>query len=513
MVRKRSLDSVNGRIIVTFGANFIKSILTFFVGITLARLLGPTDYGQYAFLLAVFLSFRSLMEMGTSNAFFTFLSQRSRSKQFYHYYFSWVLIQFALPVIIILCLPEVWLENLFKSNNLVLVVAAFVASFTQQTLWNAVVQVGESHRLTIDVQVCNVAIAAVHFLFVISFYWVNHKSLISIYLLIAAEVVLAILCLKVVWRDKLKLSKADELLGVNQFVSEFWEYCKPLIPFAWVSFAYSFVDAWLLRHFGGAEEQAFYTIAAQLSAISLIATTSVMKIFWKEVAEAQHLGNEQRVYHLFTSIGKRLYLFAAAVSGMLIPWSEELVLVMLGEAYLGGVAALGIMLFYPVHQSMGQLVGSMFYAIEKTRTYVSLGLIFMLVSIAFAFFILLPESSYGLGMGSEGLAVKMVIAQIVSVNVGLYLLYRIKGWRFTWFYQIVTLSLMLMGGWSIKEVVVLILSDDLSNIVKFLVSGSLYVFYVGAAIFAFPNSTLGLSRNNLKQRLNGLLKIREARIK
>ena len=74
--------SIRSRFIFTVGINFFKSLLSFITGILLARLLGPEFYGNMAFLLGSFMGVLRLLNMGSSSAFFTFLSQKTRSRKF-----------------------------------------------------------------------------------------------------------------------------------------------------------------------------------------------------------------------------------------------------------------------------------------------------------------------------------------------------------------------------------------------------------------------------------------------
>ncbi|MBK9521661.1 MAG: hypothetical protein IPO13_08645 [Rhodocyclaceae bacterium] len=78
--------SLRQRFAASFTANVVRSGISFATGLLLARWLGPADYGRMAFLLASFFAFRGLSDMASSSAFFTFLSQRQRSRRFISYY-------------------------------------------------------------------------------------------------------------------------------------------------------------------------------------------------------------------------------------------------------------------------------------------------------------------------------------------------------------------------------------------------------------------------------------------
>ena len=69
-------------------------------------------------------------------------------------------------------------------------------------------------------------------------------------------------------------------------------HCKLLIPLAWLGFLYEFLDRWMLS-LGSSEEQAYYALAANFAFIALIATSSIIKVLWKEIAEAYDENNQK----------------------------------------------------------------------------------------------------------------------------------------------------------------------------------------------------------------------------
>jgi len=70
-------------------------MIGFVTGLLIARALNPAGYGDLMFLLGSFVAIRSLLDMGSSSAFYTFLSQRARGRRFYLVYFAWLALQFV----------------------------------------------------------------------------------------------------------------------------------------------------------------------------------------------------------------------------------------------------------------------------------------------------------------------------------------------------------------------------------------------------------------------------------
>ena len=99
--------SISSRFAVSVLANLLRGGLVFVTTIIIARVLGPEVYGDYAFLLGSFVATMSLLNMGSSNAFQTFISQKERGKLFVLSYAGWQLLQILLMLLVIgIILPE-----------------------------------------------------------------------------------------------------------------------------------------------------------------------------------------------------------------------------------------------------------------------------------------------------------------------------------------------------------------------------------------------------------------------
>ena len=174
--------SLAKRLVFSVVANTTRSIIIFTTGMIVARNLGPEQYGVFSFLLASFVAIISLLDMGSSSAFFSFISKRIRSKKFFMQYFYWLLLQFSLFVIIILVItPDKWLNILWGGENRKLILIAFIAVFFQQQIWGAIAKIGESQRLTTKVQMLGVSVAFIHFILIILLLWQDQLFIDFIY--------------------------------------------------------------------------------------------------------------------------------------------------------------------------------------------------------------------------------------------------------------------------------------------------------------------------------------------
>jgi O-antigen/teichoic acid export membrane protein len=493
------------RSIISVIANVSKAGISLISGMLIARGLGPENYGSFAFLLASFIAFRALLDMGSSQAFFSFISKRKRSKAFLLYYIVWLSIQFVFPLILIaLIAPDHLIETLWKGESKERIIISFIAVFLQQQIWQTIAQIGESQRLTVKVQIINITIAAVHLLIISMFYWMNSLTIERVYYFIILEFSIAAF---VAWLT-FPIKYEEEKISFQKVISEYSKYCMPLIPYAWFGVLMSFTDTWLLQHYGGAVQQSFYSISAQFGAVSLIATASVLRIFWKEIAEANYVGDHKKVRKLYNDTTRILFMVGAIVSGFFIPWSKEIIQLILGEAYIGAATVMSLMLIYPIHQALGQLNGTMFYALEMTKPYVIINSISALIATIVSYFLLASPDALipGLGLASIGLAIKMILLQFFTVNFSIWWLCRHKQWKYSIGYQLVAISAVLSGGYLTRGIVIQLFGEGLHFLVAISISCVIYITISALIILIMP-WLLNLSREDIFTTLSRIKKI------
>jgi O-antigen/teichoic acid export membrane protein len=494
--------SIRSRFAFSLGANAFKALIGFVTGMMVARGLGPEQYGKMMFLLGTFTALRQLLDLGSSTAFFTFLSQKPRSLRYVAWFSGWLGLQFLLPLLAVgILFPADWIELIWKGEQRSLVVMAFLAAYTQSTLWSIMMQMGESQRLTRLVQALAAAVTLFHFLLVGASWWLKW---LDIRLILVAMVLEWALAAALVVRH-LRFPAASGEDSFSDVLKEFGRYCLPMIPYSWIGFVYEFADRWLLQNFGGSVHQAYYAVAFQFGAIAAIATSSILNVFWKEIAEAHQKGNMERVAVLYRKVSRGLFFVASAVAGFLVPWSEDILRLTLGSAYQGGAAALTIMFLYPLHQSMGQIGGTMLYATGRVRAQVVIGMLFMAASIVITYFVLAPADAKppGFGMGAAGLAGKMVVMQLLAVNVVAFYLAKSLKISFDWTYQPLSGLGCLGIGW-LAHGASQWLSGTGANIwIGMLVAAALYFAMICALIWLKP-TLVGLERKEIALAVSGL---------
>jgi O-antigen/teichoic acid export membrane protein len=488
--------SIISRSIISISANLTKAFFSLLTGILLARGLGPEEYGVFAFFIGTFVSIRVVMEMGASGAFFTFISKNERAKNFFSYYIGWITLQFVLSVIFITIIaPDTWVEKIWEGESRERVIIAFVAIFFQQTIWNFIAQVGESQRLTARVQILNIVIAAFHLIFVFGMVWLEVITIERVYYFIAIEFLIA----SIVAYFILPICYADGAESLNSVAKEFKNYCLPLIPLLWIGGIMKFADIWLLQHYGGSYEQAYYAISTQFSNLILIATSSVIKIIWKELSEANGQNNNERVYKVYNHSVKILLVITTFAAAFLVFWASEIVEFTLGEEYHDSSIIMTLMFFLPIYQGLNQINMTTLYAIEMPYWQSVIGIGSNLFGFMIAYIMLVPSSGFipGFDLGGVGLAIKMLLVAFLVSNIRMLVISRLKGWEYKIFYQFKVLVLFVSAGY-ISYLVVNLYLIDTFILYKMFLAGLLYLIFVWWIMRWFLSDVLSIFKPYLK---------------
>jgi O-antigen/teichoic acid export membrane protein len=422
-------QTVRVRVGATFVGNVTRSGLAFLSGILVARGLGASAYGDLSFLLGTFVALGPLLELGTASAFYTFLAQRRRCRVFLRVYLAWMGLQFLVPLVLLATLPSRALAWIWLDHSRPLVVMAFVASFLLNQAWTMMTHLAEARRQTVLIQVATIVQASVHLgLVAAAFVW----NVVSVELVLVLSIAEYLACLAYL-APRLLASNIDTDAAPDrrrQIVDQFTRYCRPLVVFSWVSFAYVFADRWLLQRYGGSLQQGLFAIASQFAMVGTLVTASMVKVLWKELAEAREHGNVGRVADLYGTTASGLHFVVAWIACLLVPYAREIIIWTVGQEYSGAAFCLMVMLLYPVQQAIGQVQATLFYASEDTVAYSRIGLWTMALGIPVTYLLIAPSTAWapGLALGAVGVALKTVVVGFVVVEVQGVVIGRRHGW-------------------------------------------------------------------------------------
>lgn len=509
----------NGRIAsqaiaVRYSATFVGNVLrissSFASGIVVARALGASSYGQLTFILASFTAISSLMDSGSASAFSTLLFARRGRAQLFGIYGVWLLIQFViLSLGILIVLPSSTVRTIWFSTDRVTILLGWCSAFANSQLWTAVSQMGEALRETVRMQIAATARGLAHIALLLIAVWLGFLSIRLVFALQAVEYgAIAIAFVGPLYRDNLQQARATNRLDGSLF-SAFMKYCRPLIVHGWVVFVAAFADRWLLERFGGSIQQGYFAIAQQFSVVSMLATTALLQVLWKELAEAHDRGAAESIKQLYVRATRMLFLVGAWTSFLVMPYSQLVIKFTLGPAFAGALVPFALMLLYPIQQSLGQIQATFFQATGRTSTYMKVGLASAAINVPLTYFAFAPRSLFGLGGGAIALALKLLVAQFIGVTLQAIAIRRAVGWSQDPFLQTTVLAVCAMFAYGAKWALLPAfehLPFAVPAVCSALLCGSVYTIATAAVVWRWP-VVAGLDADSIRVSLRVLRKL------
>lgn len=483
-------------------ANLVTIVSSLIIHATVPRTLGPTLYGNYSFLTNFFSRFVGLCSMGTSIAFYTKLSKRSKEHKLVIFYSYFVL---AIAVITSFFLAGSYFSSIEKylwpDQQWIFICAAALWA-----LWvwisDVINKTTDAYGLTVQSEKARIGQKVFAICMILGLFLLNSLNLTTLF--IYHYVILLLLCLlwiKVLKNNEQSLWKTSNLSRneIAAYGREFYVYSSPLIVYSVVAFLANIFDRWLLQKFAGSVEQGFFGLSYQMGAICFFFTGSMTPLIMREFSIAFSNKNIPLMKNLFRRYIPMLYSLVAFFACFMAVQANKLIHIFAGSHFTDAVLAVSIMSFYPIHQTYGQLSGSVFYATEQTSLYRNIGIVMMLLGIPVTYFLIAPKMAWGINAGATGLAIKMVALQFLTVNVQLYFNSRLLKFSFFWYlrHQILSIGCLfiLAYGASLSADHILGLHSDM--IIRLFLAGIFYSLLVIGLAYYFP-TVFGMKRKDIQ---------------
>jgi O-antigen/teichoic acid export membrane protein len=487
-----SVDSLRKRYLFKLSSSLLGFAISIIVQAIVPRGLGPEAFGNYTFLTSILIQIVLFFDLGNTSGFFVKLSQRPREFKIATFYFYFTLLGFSLfifGIAIISFIPRFYKE-LFPGQELFyILLAAFFAIFSRvlQILNN----MGDAYGLTVQSEKGMMGQKIIGLILIIILYLTDNLNLTNYFFYQYFIILfLSLLFIWIIRESGILKSENWKLTWLNfkNYFHEFYTYSHPLLFGFLFGFVSGILDRWLLQYFGGSVEQGFYGLSFQISAVSTLFTGAMSMLIMREFSIAFSKSDLRHMAYLFRRFIPLLYSISAYISCFVAVQSDNLIFLMGGSQYKNAYFAVFIMSFYPIHQTYGQLSGSVFLATGQTKLYARLGIFSVILGLPMVFFLVATSKFFGLDLGATGLAIKMVLIQVIFVNIQLYYNSRLLNLNF-WKYighQIVCVGCLLI----ISIVVMWFVSNglNLANqvIISFLLSGMLYTGLVGILVYFQP---------------------------
>lgn len=414
-----------------YSSKIASNLLVMLLGILnvtlLPRALGPVQYGNFSFLADSFNKIVAFASLNTQMAHFVYISRDNADPKYTKFYIWLCLIVGFLVLALIPLSYYLGIGNyLWPNQRIYLVVLAAVTGVLMFYSSN-LIQVADGKAATVGCEkrrrwVTLLAIMVLVFLYAtkklnLENYFI-YSILVTLLLLIAVG---RFLQARVIPNMR---SVSLDREAIRKITRYFYNYSYPLVTTMIIGFFIGYFDRWLLQIAYGSTEQAYYGLGMKLSLLPIFFATAFSPLLTQGISQAHAAQDKVRVRHLLLRT-RTFFFIAAFMSLFLIFHAESIIQWSGGKEYKDAISSMRFMMFYPIHQTYGVLLGDAILSIGLTRVYRNVAIGVALIGLPLTFILLFPTDYLitGLHLGAVGLAFKMVLLQILSV---IALMYSIK---------------------------------------------------------------------------------------
>lgn len=489
-------NSLKKRYITKLLSNIINGLISIVLVAIVPKALGPVSFGQFSYLQQFFSQLIAFLDAGTSTAFFTKLSAKTTRAELLTFYFIFSLLLIGLLFFVIYFMNILNYLNFFLPSIPVeyIYYGAIFGIFTWIT--HVYIKISDAFALTVSVEIVKIIhkVATLFLLLYIvnflpfdlyTYFYFHFISLVSFLMIVSILFKKKHIFTNQIFNFKIKY---------KSIIKEFYIYCSPLFVFNVIAILIGLFDIWLLQTISGSIETGFYGLAYSIAAMCFLFTSAMTPIITREFSKSFEENDLERVRSLFQRYIPMLYAIAAYFSIFIVFQAENLLAIFTDEKFKDALFVLVIMAFYPIHQTYGQLSGSIFFANETTKLYRNIGLVSSLIGLVFSYLFI-----YHLELGALGFGAKMILAQVIGVNIQLFFNVKLLNLKMSPFvyHQIYTLAVFAFLAYLSS-----LLIDFHTIIYEFLACGVLYTCLSVIFIYFFPQ-IIAITKIELKQFVNG----------
>lgn len=486
------------RYIIKLLSSILIAALNMVIQMLLPRIFSVEEYGYYSYNLNVFTSIVVIANLSTSNALISKYSKRNDEIGIVVFYLKFVAcVSLVLNVIITILYSFRFFRDIFAGQSLIIILLGLEVSIVTKLLTDCVSMYDASaiSRFPALIQICIKVF--VSFIVIIGYFW-GRYNLMYFYctqlLSISSAIVVLLLSLLSDSRRKNKTRKKTTV----EYIKEFWLFCRPLIVAIAFSQLVIIIMNWALMKWSGASQQALFGVAWQINALISYVFSPYAELSKREFAV---LSEDRRGLGLRFEQSFRIIIWLTSFFAIFIAFlSDSIVPLLFGEKYNQAALITGIIMYYTIFQSIGQLTGSYLISVEKTKANALISIVGQVATLAFVFLFQIPNFIWPNSLGSVGIALNYLIGNIITfaisvlyisqdLNVGKVKLLLVP------FYPMIILSSVAI---ILRELTYRVIpgTSILQLLLKIGVSGLLYSFLT-AVVLLFKPKLIGVSRETI----------------
>ena len=482
--------------------NLIRLPVSFVLQALYPRMLGPVNYGNFDFLTDSANKFIGFFESGTSIAFYNNLSRNIKDRKLIRFYFllassiALVYLIFAVFAIFFNFKNFIWPghDSVFIILSLFWGIVTFFSNISLKIIDASHLTVANEKFRIYHLLFSLIIMAIIYFLFknidLLSFFII--QIFLLLLLIFGAEFILNNNKLTAIPRERISMSE------IKKYTKIFWDFSNPLITYSIFSLVAGIGERLILQQFGGSIQQAYFGISYRIGAFVFVFTSAMIPLLMREFSKLSGNNDNVGISNMMITNVKVLYFISTALAVFVAANTSLITRILGGGDFSGARGVVFIMAFYPIHQTLGQICSSVFYSTNRTKEYRNIGMFIMPMGLALSFFLIAPSKFYGMNFGAIGLAIQMVLIQVVSVNLLLYFncKYLNVSYLELCFFQILIALILLFLGYILNLLIHQFFIDDL---LRFLTFGFIYFIFLVSMIALRPK-LFGLNNFNFLKR-------------
>lgn len=416
-------DSFQKRYFSKFISNLFSAVIGIVIISIVTRTLGPSDYGNFNFLTTFFIALIGFFTLSTSMGFFTKLSKRQEEVKLIRFYLG---LLGLLPVAVTIFILVVFLLNqehrFWPNQQTVFILLAALFAFLM-IVFQTIRQINDALGYTVNSEKYIILQKIFGIIIIVILFITNKLNLHTFffYHFVILGFILLLWFLHLNNKGTKPFARKNVLIWseINKYFREFYLYSHPLFIYSLIALIGNIGGRWLLQTFAGSEQQGFFSLGYNVSALIFLFSGSLTPLFTREFSIAHNNNDFDRMRFLFKKLIPMFYCIVAAL-GVFVAFNGAQIGILLGGSEFQQAGfVISIMSLYPIHQTYGQLNGSVFYATDQTKLYRNIGVGMKIFGLSVTFILLAPSSYGGFNLGSVGIALSMIIVQFIGVNIQL----------------------------------------------------------------------------------------------
>ena len=397
---------------ISTGLNFLMAIV---IGIIVPKVLGAQAYGEFNYIIATYSFLFQLFLFASSTGYIYFLSNgKHKVEDVNTFYFLFLSVVTLLVVLISFItintsigLQYLWIDLKDKSllyigliyGVLVVIQQRLIeySDSTSQTIISEKLKIGTRFLIVLT-------ILSFVFMDILSIYWFFILSILNFIIFIG-------LFLKFVIFKFKKIDK-EKLLDI---FNDFYIYLRPLVVFTLIAAVYSYLGKYVLQSSGGSIEQGYYNFALKLAMIPVTFISSIMAIYMSEMTKKFQANDLEGVKEIFVNNLFKIYSIHAFIAFFMLVNAKEIILLTVGEQFLGAIGALQALSIFSLLHTFGMLSGNLFFSSGRNKQYSIINSITMVPGIVYLSYMLKENN-----LNATHLAVVMASFYGARVMIQLY---------------------------------------------------------------------------------------------